>query len=89
MKIILRLVAFAFVIGLLSLHVNAQTSSAAITGHVVDQSNAVVPNAEVKLVNQATGVVLTTHTNFSGDFIFPNMQPGAFTATVQAAGFKM
>jgi hypothetical protein len=88
MKFILRLVTIVLALGFFALQANAQTSSAMLTGHVVDQSNAVVPNAEVKLVNQATNVEVTTHTNSSGDFIFPNVQPGTFTAIVQALGFK-
>jgi hypothetical protein len=88
MKTLLRLVVIVFVLGLSALCVYAQNSSATISGHVVDQSNAVVPGAEVKLVNQDTGVAITTHTNALGDFIFPDVQPGTFNATVQAPGFK-
>jgi hypothetical protein len=84
----MRLVAVPILVCLFSLQGSAQTSSATISGRVVDQSNAVVPGAEVKLVNQATGVAETTRTNSNGEFIFPDVQPGTFTANVQAAGFK-
>jgi outer membrane receptor protein involved in Fe transport len=88
MNKLLRLVALAAMLGCLVLPGSAQTSSATITGHVVDQSNAVVPYAEVKLVNQATSVEISTHTNASGNFVFPDVQPGTFNAIVQAPGFK-
>ena len=85
---VMRLVAIPIVVCLLSFQASSQTSSATISGRVVDQSSAVVPNAEVKLVNQATGVAVTTHTNSNGDFTFPDVQPGKFAANVQAPGFK-
>ncbi|MDE3149746.1 MAG: carboxypeptidase regulatory-like domain-containing protein [Acidobacteriota bacterium] len=88
MKIILRLAAAVVALGFVALPVWAQTSSAAITGHIVDQSKGVVPNAEVKLVEQSTNVAVTTHSNANGDFIFTNVQPGTYTAVVTASGYK-
>lgn len=87
MKTILRLMTIV-VLGLIAFRAIAQTSSAAITGHVVDPSNAVVSNADVKLVNQATNVAVTTRTNSSGDFTFPGVQPGTFVVIIKAPGFK-
>ncbi len=88
MKFMMRLVAVLVLLSALVLQGGAQTSSAAITGHVVDPSNAVVSNADVRLVNEATNVAVTTHTNSSGDFIFPGTQPGSFAVTIKAPGFK-
>jgi len=67
---------------------SAQTSSATISGRVVDPSNAVVVGANVTLVNQKTNVAVTTHVLPTGEFIFPDVQPGTFTVTVDATGFK-
>src|SRR5579862_2590774 len=66
----------------------AQTSSGTITGHLVDQSGGIVTNADVKLINQETNVIVTTKVRSNGDFIFPDVQPGTFTITVQARGYK-
>jgi hypothetical protein len=66
----------------------AQTSSGTISGHIVDQTDAVVPSAEVKLINQQTAVMVSTQVRSNGDFIFSNVQPGTFTVTVQATGYK-
>ncbi len=88
MKTILRLIAIACVLSVSCLHASAQTSSATISGSVVDKSGAVIPGAEVTLVNQATNVAATTRTNSSGDFLFPDTQPGTFAITVKAQGFK-
>jgi Carboxypeptidase regulatory-like domain len=69
-------------------YLSAQTTSAAITGHVVDQSNGVVPNAQIRLVEQQTNVAITTRSNASGDFIFADVAPGTYMIIVTAAGFK-
>ncbi|HEY4356572.1 MAG TPA: TonB-dependent receptor [Acidobacteriaceae bacterium] len=82
----LAAVVIAFILG--ALPAMAQTSSAAIVGHVIDQTKGVVSNAEVSLVNQQTKVVVKTHVRPDGDFIFPSVQPGTFTLIVQAPGYK-
>src|SRR5580692_3061269 len=89
MKIMMRLVAMALLLGAFVLQATAQTTSASITGHVIDQSKAAVISAEVKLIDQQTkAVVVTTHTNSEGDFIFPDVQPGTYTVVINAAGYK-
>ncbi len=67
---------------------NAQTSSGTISGHVVDQTDSVIPSAEVKLINQQTAVIVSTTVRPNGDFIFADVQPGTFTVSVQASGYK-
>ena len=89
MRIMMRLVAIAFLLGACALQISAQTTSASITGHVSDQSKAAVVNAEVKLIDQQTkAVIVTTHTNTEGDFIFPDVQPGTYTVVVNARGTR-
>ena len=66
----------------------AQTSSGTISGHLDDQSGGIVTNADVKLINQQTNVIVTTKVRSNGDFIFPDVQPGTFTIVVQARGYK-
>ena len=69
-------------------HSEAQSSSANITGTVEDTSNAVVPGAIVKLINQETDVEVATKSLQNGEFIFPDVQPGTFTVVVSAQGYK-
>ncbi len=88
MKSISRLVAVIALLGCFAVPARTQTSSAAIRGHVVDQSDGVVPNADVSLINQETNVTVDTHTNGSGDFIFPDTQPGTFSVVVHGNGYK-
>ncbi len=88
MKFPLRSVAVVIVLSCFALPGRAQTSSATISGHIVDQSKGIVANADVVLVNQQTNVTVTTHSNASGDFTFPDEQPGTFSVTVHAPGYK-
>ena len=66
----------------------AQSSSANISGTVIDQSKGAVPNATVRLINQATNVQVTTRSRDDGQFIFPDVQPGTFTIVIDAGGYK-
>ena len=88
MKSLSRLVIVVAMLGCFAWPARTQTSSAAIRGHVIDQSNGIVPNADVILINQETNVTVSTHTNGSGDFIFPDVQPGTFTVVVRGQGYK-
>jgi hypothetical protein len=88
MKSILRLVAVVVMLGCFASPARTQTSSATISGHIVDQSGGVVSNAEIKLINQLTNVTVTAHTNRSGNFAFPDQQPGTFTVVVHGSGYK-
>jgi hypothetical protein len=66
----------------------AQTASAEINGTISDASGGAVSGATVKLTNQATQVTDQTSTNSSGYFVFINVQPGSYTLSVGATGFK-
>ena len=88
MKIMMRLVVVAFLLVAFVVQASAQTSSASISGHVIDQSKSAIPNAEIKLLDQSTNVVISTHTSGNGDFVFADVAPGTYTAIVTAVGFK-
>jgi len=89
MRIMMRLVAIAFLLAAFASLASAQTTSANITGQVVDQSKGVVPNAEVKLIDEQTKAqVAITHTNAQGNFIFNDVNPGTYTVVVSATGYK-
>src|SRR5689334_23726425 len=67
----------------------AQTSSTGvITGVVRDQSGAVVPNANVKATNKATGVERRITTGDSGAYELPQITPGDYRVEVEAKGFS-
>ncbi|MGH9823547.1 MAG: carboxypeptidase-like regulatory domain-containing protein, partial [Blastocatellia bacterium] len=66
-----------------------QTSNAGtITGTVVDNTNAIVPDATVTLTLKSTGVVRTATTNNEGRYVFANVDPGAYDVKVTKPGFS-
>lgn len=66
----------------------AQTISGSIVGTVLDSSGHSIANASVKLISERTGEERTSPTNDAGDFIFPALQPGAYTIAVEQPGFR-
>lgn len=66
----------------------AQTFRGALSGSVVDQSGAAVPNATVQMQNPATNEVLTIRSNGAGDFNYPELPVGTYKLTVSMAGFQ-
>ncbi|MBI4873307.1 MAG: carboxypeptidase regulatory-like domain-containing protein [Acidobacteria bacterium] len=53
-----------------------QASTSTVSGTVHDQTGAVIPNAQVALVNTATNVRFETRTNETGFYVFPGIIPG-------------
>lgn len=66
-----------------------QNPSGVISGTVSDSSQAVVPNANVTVLNTDTGVTAWRGTtNDSGVYRAPGLVPGHYTISVEAQGFK-
>jgi len=65
----------------------AQVLQGTLTGNVTDASGAVIPQADVKAVNTATGFSRETATNAEGLFAFSDLQPGTYTVTIAAPSF--
>jgi hypothetical protein len=86
-SILKRIIPLALLAVLFAATAFAQTS-ASLSGTVHDpQGNAVV-GAKVSLTNTAGTTQLDTTTNSEGFYIFPVIQPGNYTVTIEAAGFK-
>ena len=67
----------------------AQTAATgALAGSVTDPTGAVVPNAEIKVVNEATGETRATVTGQTGAYAVPLLAPGAYRVDTIRAGFK-
>src|SRR5947209_11959001 len=66
----------------------AQSTGGRILGRVADQSGAVLANAKVTLVNQATGVSRETHSDASGDYNFIEVPVGTYRLEFDQTGFK-
>jgi len=66
----------------------AQVVTASLQGVVRDQSQAVVPGASVVVRNTATNIEVHLTTGQDGYFLAPSLQPGPYTVTIKAKGFK-
>ncbi|MBM3787852.1 MAG: TonB-dependent receptor [Acidobacteria bacterium] len=66
----------------------AQTTTGTVTGIVTDPGGAVIAQAGVKLANTGTGLMLTTTTNESGNYVFPLVNPGAYQILIEKSGFQ-
>lgn len=64
------------------------TTTGTITGTVTDTSRAVVPGAEVAIINEGTHVQTTTRTNADGSFAVPGLTIGNYTVKVTKQGFQ-
>ncbi|QQS47911.1 MAG: TonB-dependent receptor [Acidobacteriota bacterium] len=63
---------------------NAQTST--LRGSVVDEFGAVIPNAEIQLID-SEGNIRTAKSGFDGEFTIPNIKPGKYKLTSAYVGF--
>lgn len=66
----------------------AQESRGSITGTVSDPQGAVVPGAAVTITNTETNVTNRTRTNGVGYFEANLLNPGLYSVSVEAQGFK-
>jgi hypothetical protein len=67
----------------------AQNTNATIRGQVLDPSGALVPNAQVIILNKNTGVmVFNGKTDSAGAFVAPQVIPGTYKVTVSFPGLK-
>ena len=69
-----------------SLH--GQSGSGTLQGTVLDPNGAVVPNAQIKIMDPQTGVSRSVSTNGSGFYSAPNLSAATYKVTTSAAGFS-
>jgi hypothetical protein len=62
--------------------------AADLRGRVLDPSGAVVVNAHIELTNSSTNVQESTTSSSTGDYLFTHLNPGTYSVTVTASGFK-
>jgi hypothetical protein len=84
---LLRFGVAAIALALVVLPGFAQTFRGAINGTVTDPSGAVVPNAQVKATEAATGIDHNAVTTNDGQFSFQDIPLGFYKVTVTAPGF--
>ena len=65
----------------------AQTGTTSLRGIVTDPTGAVLPSAHVALDDRQRGSHIDQTTGATGEFLFPQLQPGNYTLSADAPGF--
>lgn len=66
----------------------AQYENGSLLGTIRDASGAAVPNADVTVVNTATGITSHVKTDADGNYDVPQIRVGVYTITATAPGFS-
>ena len=66
----------------------AQEFRATLTGRVVDQSQAVMPDVKIAAVETQTGARFATVSGQDGQYTLPFLQPGTYRLSAEAVGMK-
>jgi Carboxypeptidase regulatory-like domain/TonB dependent receptor len=66
---------------------NAQVLYGSLVGNVTEESQAIVPGAEVTVTNIATGLTRQVRTNESGAYSVPNLEAGTYSVSITMQGF--
>ena len=66
----------------------AQGVEATLKGRVGDSSGAAVPAAKLDVKNTGTNRIVSTVSDSAGQYTVPFLQPGTYTLTIEAPGFK-
>ncbi len=95
MNLVRRVLVCAFRLGMalavalaLSAPLGAQVQFGAFTGVVTDQTDAVIPGADVTVTNLGTGLTSSLKTDGSGLYRVYELPPGIYKIEASAAGFK-
>jgi hypothetical protein len=88
MYLYFRIAAIFLMCGIyLSVPADAQVAGGTLSGTVTDPSEKFVPQAQIAIMNVATGITTTVTTNSDGFYIAANLLPGEYQVTVSASGF--
>src|ERR1035441_2444706 len=73
---------------LFSIPAFGQATTGTVSGHVSDPTGNILNGAHVSILDVDTGIVTTTATNSSGEFIETALPPGHYTITVELTAFE-
>ncbi len=91
---IVKALAVALRVGMIAvlalpLAMQAQSTSATISGTVTDESGAVIQGARIVLTNEATSTEQATISGSAGNFTIINIPPGTYSILVSKDGFNV
>src|SRR5271156_714616 len=73
---------------LFSIAAFAQSDVGTVVGFVKDQSGAIVPNATVTILNEATGELHNVTSDAQGHYAAPSLPPAYYSMSVESTGFE-
>lgn len=88
MRILTAILVLIASLGLTTLPTFPQGLTGQVSGTVLDQSGGAVPGVSLTLTSKSTGQIRTTRTNSDGYFVIPELLPGIYSLSAEAAGFK-
>lgn len=65
-----------------------QVATARLDGSVQDESGSVIPGARIVVVNDKTQVRAESVSGPEGNYVFPSLQPGIYSISVESKGFR-
>src|SRR5262245_48285481 len=84
----MRIFALLFLVPALPPTADAASDAGQMSGFIRDTQQGALPGATVTLVNEATSNKRSTVTNPTGFYVFPEIPVGAYSVSVELAGFK-
>src|SRR5437899_2254373 len=87
-RAVVRVAVATLAFSLVALIGHAQTVGASLQGVVVDPTGAALANADVVVINVATGAVWELKTDATGRYRVPLLQPGEYEIHVTQTGFQ-
>ena len=84
----LRVFALALLPALNAALLCSQSTDALLTGRVTDPSKALIVDAKVAAIDEATSIGYRSVTNASGEYALANLRPGTYTIEIEKLGFK-
>jgi hypothetical protein len=76
-----------FLLSLITMNLSGQDAGT-LNGTVTNSSGAAVPQANIVIKNNATGMSQNIITDQNGSFTFANLQPGTYTVIVEVTGYR-
>jgi hypothetical protein len=84
---IARFCCFGILLVFTAIGALGQAGRGSVSGTITDPNGAVVPGAQVKLLNKATGVSQHTVASGAGLYSFISLNPGVYQVTATQSGF--
>jgi hypothetical protein len=86
----LRVLVGSLVMALVALAapVHAQQFNGTLRGTILDSTGAVLPGAEVSVVETSTNDSRSLQSDARGSWVLPNLKPGTYRIVVSLDGFK-